>query len=130
MNEIILGVSYKVVRVGNDLWLAENLRSPHLHSVCYEKEDKYRNKYGRLYSWDAGMELANSVNGWHLPSNKEWDEFLINSGQNLLSLGGYALSVEDKITDDLAFDKIGEYGRYWSSSEEENGNYCLDLENC
>jgi uncharacterized protein (TIGR02145 family) len=40
-------------------------------SVCYDDKPENCEKYGRLYDWNAAMKAC--PNGWHLPSNEEWD---------------------------------------------------------
>ena len=77
------GQSYPVVKIGNQIWLAENFR--YLPSI--EKGDKYCNSnvyennndyldlhYGRLYDWNTANSIA--PEGWNLPSKEDFQELI------------------------------------------------------
>lgn len=89
------GSIYRIVRIGRQCWLAENLRylpavyppttSPNGSAMYYvydyqgsrvdeaKATANYRN-YGVLYNWPAA--LAASPPGWHLPGDQEWSELV------------------------------------------------------
>jgi uncharacterized protein (TIGR02145 family) len=82
------GNLYHRVKIGNQVWMAENLKVTH-----YRNRDKieggdsfyydYRNDpsnstiYGRLYTWPAIMdERKITPLGWHVPTLEEWNNLI------------------------------------------------------
>ena len=107
------GQSYQVVRINNQIWLAENFRYlPSKEkgdlfdtSWVYENNNDYLDKgYGRLYDWFTAMSIA--PEGWKLPSNEDFQElidFVIKDnklddnlvGSYLKSVNGWASSFRE-----------------------------------
>ena len=65
------GNVYKTVKIGKQVWMAQNLNVKTSDSWCYDDEESNCKKYGRLYSWSAAKKACPA--GWHLPSKSEFE---------------------------------------------------------
>jgi uncharacterized protein (TIGR02145 family) len=139
------GQQYRIVKIGNQTWMAENLNYNASGSKCYNNSEFNCNKYGRLYRMSTINEACPS--GWHLPDKGEWDELSNfvggsktdakhlkakrgwdNNGNGQDSYGfvalpgGYGTSAGGSTG-------AGTYGGWWSVSESGNDIYNRSMYN-
>ena len=96
------GNMYKTVIIGNQQWMAENLKTSKYNDgtvianvsntigwseltngawCYYNNEEVNKVRYGKLYNWyviEANSNAKKNIcpNGWHIPSNSEWKTLL------------------------------------------------------
>ena len=66
------GQIYKCIKIGDQIWLAQNFNYEIEGSYCYNNNENHESKTGRLYTWEAAQKAC--PEGWHLPSDKEWQK--------------------------------------------------------
>ena len=64
------GKSYKTIKIGSQIWMAENLNYASTDSWCYDNVSANCLKFGRLYTFITARTICPI--GWHLPSFEEW----------------------------------------------------------
>jgi len=130
------GQKYRTVKIGNQIWMAENLNYKTGNCWAYDNNESNRQKYGLLYHWKTAMNASPA--GWHLPTREEWDELVRVAGgseaeKNLKSKTGWydKSNGTDKFGFSAlpggyrwlngGFDDVGGYGLWWSATEHESG---------
>ena len=157
------GNSYKTVKIGNQWWMAENLKVTHFRNgdeiPCVTDNDQWFNLtsgaycnynndtanvalYGRLYNWYAAVDSRNiAPEGWHVPTDDEWQELVEFLGGDTLAGGkmkgtgtieggdglwyepnkgatnesGFSALPAGGRTYDVATDVAGSYAYFWST---------------
>ena len=66
--------SYRIVTIGEQTWMAQNLNYATSNSVCYNDDPNFCTEYGRLYF--AGEVSTACPSGWHVPKKEEWMKLL------------------------------------------------------
>ncbi len=127
------GKVYKTVKIGNQVWMAENLayKPSSGNYWAYDNNSSNVAKYGYLYDWQAAKNVCPA--GWHLPSDAEWSQLTdfvgSDPGTKLKAKSGW--SSFGNGTDNYGFSAlpgggrsrnskfgtIDDYGFWWSSTE-------------
>ena len=93
------GNKYKTVQIGNQIWMAENLRVTHFANgdeiqvieddkewekaghekkpatCCFQNKPANEKTYGKLYNWFSVTDPRGlAPEGWHIPTEEEWKE--------------------------------------------------------
>jgi len=140
------GKKYKTVKIGEQVWMAENLNYQADGSKCYNDSASYCDKYGRLYEWKTAKTVCPA--GWKLPDTADWNKLITSvggketAGKKLKSKSGW----NDNGTDDFGFSAlpgglysfggedeeegfatIGSQGRWWTATAGDDDVYIISI---
>jgi uncharacterized protein (TIGR02145 family) len=115
------GKVYKTVKIGSQIWMAENLAfKADKNCWAYDNDQNNVAKYGYFYSW---KEVCPS--GWHLPGKEEFETLINNWGDSgkaayeaLLPGGksGFSALFGGSRLDNGRFEDIEKDAFFWSST--------------
>jgi len=154
------GNTYKTVKIGDQWWMAENLKVIHyrngdsipnvtdatewsnltIGAYCnYDNNVNNATTYGSLYNWYAVNDSRNiAPEGWHVPSNNEWQTLVDYLGGVLIAGGkmketgtthwnspntgannesGFTALPGGYRDGDGPYGEVGAYAYFWSSTE-------------
>ncbi len=138
------GETYRTVKIGDQVWMAENLRFNAEGSYAAGNDEANVAKFGRLYTWTTALGIPAEYTelppardlamyekmkeknyqgiapeGWHIPSSKEWEQLIgnLDSKSNGSELRGKCFWQEPG-TDTLGFFALPAGYRF------DNGSFC------
>lgn len=121
--------TYKTVKIGNQVWFAENLEYGYSY---YEDYDGLcfltSGSRGCLYTWEnikaAGLSQYDICpNGFHVPSRDEWNTLIKNVGGH--DNAGFVLQANDGISNDAYSFSVNPSGYYDSDASYSRDRYSL-----
>lgn len=123
------GNTYKTVKIGNQVWMAENLKfKPKSGSWEYE-DSAWTNILGRFYNWKTAQHVC--PNGWILPSKDDYKQLVENfccypnTDYDALKFNGTtgfdAKMVIRRISNETEFGSAAEYADFWTSTAGKKG---------
>ena len=137
------GRNYNWQKIGDQVWMTENLAYYTENSWAYNNETANVDQYGLLYTWEAAQVAV--PDGWHIASDNEWKELQMFIGLTETEAneegwhGNKAKKLQSNVgwndngggTDEYgfkamgggyylgggSFDLMGESGIWWTSTE-------------
>ena len=140
------GNEYKTVKIGDQVWMAENLKVTRYRNgdpipnvtvdsqwtnlttgaLCaYDNDDNNVSTYGLLYNWYAVNDARGlAPDGWRVPTDAEWQTLIDNLGGNLVAGNklkeagtAYWNSPDSSATNESGFTALpGGYRYYYSGT--------------
>lgn len=79
------GTKYPTVCIGNQVWMARDLKYDTGTNWCYDNNPSNCDSTGRLYNWQTASVACPA--GWHLPTEPEWQTLVAELGGSLIAGG-------------------------------------------
>ena len=136
------GNVYEYVQIGNQFWMAENLRfkSENGYNRTYMDEDANIDSMGYYYDWKTASTAC--PEGWHLPAKTEWDTLVKRQGGYKMAAiklrsttsrwgseiseetnqSGFSAKPDGVLRHDNRFAYFNKYAYFWSSTENNDDN--------
>ena len=149
LNDVRDGKTYKTVKIGDQVWMAENLNFETGSSSCFKDSLEYCEKYGRLYKWTDAMDSAGAYSangmgcglktvcspkypmqgicpeGWHIPVSSEWEKLFFSVGASPKALQAKGFGEWKNATDEYGFSALPVIARnkavFWSATQIDAG---------
>lgn len=134
------GKTYKTVKLGEKIWMAENLNyemEDGVKSWCNGNKKENCDKYGRLYTFEAAK--AACPPGWSLPEVEEWPErgnggypaFLdyavVGWGGGKDTYGFTVLPAGEYRASSQYFSEPGRFAYFWTSTIDTRNHNCATM---
>lgn len=140
------GNTYKLVKIGNRIWFAENFRFDCGKDCFSHDEDEASDitrKYGFLYTWRAAVDFC--PEGFHLPTREEWldlfgsmledsdtslsfsKKFMTTNGWNGKNTSGFNARPSGKVVDGK-LNAYHEMASFWCSVKDKDNGISFNLD--
>ena len=86
--------NYKIVKIGMQWWMAENLNFESAQSRCYGEEKENCEKYGRLYLFSEARNVC--PDDWSLPTYSDWNKLKKFIQDNVASNTNLGMTLRSK----------------------------------
>jgi uncharacterized protein (TIGR02145 family) len=131
------GNIYQTIRIGDQIWLAENLKTKYTYSGdllsgvhAYNDNEDYVEEYGRLYAWETAKDACPT--GWRLPSISDWNALISNIGSDAADklkeggVSGFNVKMAGRLSGE-SYGYLGALGTFWSSTESDSDHATVIL---
>ena len=128
------GETYNVIRIGNQIWMAENYRFASDNSLSINDNESNDNPFGRLYTWEDALQIV--PEGWRLPTLDDWRQlnaFILKknackTGTALKSKDNWAKSFNNQKGEDI-YDFTAYPTGFWNciTKDFSSSTYCTNF---